>query len=353
MLRNLVGQHFIFGFEGTSVSSELKSFIKEYCPSGFILFKHNVESPQQLVELCTQLQKASSSPLFIGIDQEGGRVMRLGPPFIQAPPAHTVASTKNPSLAFELSKLMGEELLSVGINLNFSPVCDVLVNEFNAVIGDRAYGGEPATVSQYCIQTIRGFLKSGILPCAKHYPGHGTPQEDSHLELPKSDAPLEILVNREFKPFAAAIEARVPFIMTAHILYSYFDKHLPATLTPSAMSYLREKMNFPGIIISDDMNMKAVSKNFGEDEALALATEAGIDILLYCDQDLSHHVKLWENLYQLAEEESFVLNLLEQSYSRISKIKTSYLTSPIPSPNTWQTTIDKSKQQKLLKKIPE
>ena len=191
---------------------------------------------------------------MVAIDHEGGRVLRLGEPFTQFPPAAVVGRTRNPDLAYRVGHAMGVELASVGIDLSFAPVLDVHSNPANPVIGDRAFGSDPALVSEMGIALMRGLHDGGVLSCGKHFPGHGDTEKDSHLELPvvrRSRAELE---QTELVPFRAAIAAGVPMLMSAHVLYPALDPEHPATLSRAILTdLLRGELHFDGVVASDDL----------------------------------------------------------------------------------------------------
>jgi len=350
-LKNIVGAHFIFGFSGTQVSEQTISLIKEIRPAGFIVMGDNYESPEQVFDVCTDLQTVSPEPLIISVDQEGGRVSRLKEPFLKAPTAQKLGQINSPKLCFEIAHAIGRELLSVGINLDFLPVCDILTNLKNTVIADRAFSSDEHIVTALASAMTRGLQKAGVMACAKHFPGHGDTLIDSHMDLPHSDTTLDELKKRELIPFQRAFKSGAATVMSAHILSKALDPTMPVTLSPQALGFLRKEMRFSGLIISDDMNMGALTQNYQEDEALYLAVTAGIDILLYCDSDHDHHRELYELLYKKAETDSTVLNKLQESYIRLQKIRETYLTNPLPKENSWKTIIGCEEHQDLLKNI--
>ena len=346
-LIKLVCSHFIVGLEGMSASPKTLSFIKNFHPAGFILMGHNCESPQQVFDLTMSLQKVSVSPLLICVDQEGGRVKRLKSPFLQFPPAWDLGKKNSPKLVFEGAHALGVELRSVGVNLNCAPVCDVFTNPKNEVIGNRAYSSDIEIVGGLSSAMTRGLQKANVLACAKHFPGHGDTYVDSHIDLPHVATSLEVLSTREFLPFKKCIRSGVASIMTAHLMCDGLDKKNPATLSLNTLNLLSYDLRFNGLIISDDMNMGALSKNYGEEEALIEASLAGIDQLLYCDCDHTHHENLFEILLKRAEKDPKLQEQLNLSAEKLRKKRIEFQLSHMPKKNEWQKGIGSPEHKKI------
>ena len=284
--QNQIGELFISGFEGTSLSDETRSFIKNKNIGGIILFAHNYETPEQVTSLNKDIQSCQNNfPIWISVDQEGGRVQRFTKPFTIIPTAEVIGNSDSPTAIFEISQMMAKELRSVGINLNFCPVADILTNSKNPVIGNRAFSSNPEIVAKSVTAMIRGHLTHGVQACVKHFPGHGDTLQDSHDELPKIDVSLETLESRELIPFTKAFKSRCSMVMTAHILNPKLDNQFPATLSEFTLkTILRKKLRYSKVIISDDMEMKAITHHYGELEAPILALKAGCDLLIYRSQ---------------------------------------------------------------------
>ena len=276
------GQLIISGIKGTSLLPEEVEFIKNEKLGGIILFSHNFEDPAQLAELVNNIQKHRDEyPLFISVDQEGGRVVRFKKHFTQLPAMLDLAKLDSPKLVFEAHQIIAKELAACGINLSFSPVCDILTNPDNKAIGDRAYGTDAETVEKYISAAIRGLQTSGLLSCAKHFPGHGGTTQDSHFELPLVKTSLADLRSREMIPFIKASKSRVEFMMMAHLMVDAIDDKLPTSLSARAYDFLRQETKFTKIVITDDMEMKAIADRFSIEEAAVMAMKAGTDMLLY------------------------------------------------------------------------
>lgn len=276
------GQLIISGIKGTTLLPEEIAFIKNEKLGGIILFSQNFEDPAQLAELVNSIQKLRDEyPLFISVDQEGGRVVRFKTHFTQFPSVMDLAKTNSPKLVYEMHEVLAKELAACGINLSYSPCCDILTNPENKVVGDRSYGTDAETVEKYISAAIRGLQTNGILACAKHFPGHGDTSQDSHFELPLVKTSLETLRSRELVPFIKASKSRVEFMMMAHLMVDAIDDKLPTTLSPKAYEFLRNETKFTKIVITDDMEMKALSDKFSIEESAVMAINAGADMLLY------------------------------------------------------------------------
>lgn len=276
------GQLIISGIKGTSLLPEEIEFIKNEKLGGIVLFAHNFEDPAQLAELVNSIQKLRDEyPLFISVDQEGGRVVRFKKHFTQFPSMLDLAKTDSPKLVFEVHQILAKELAACGINLSYSPCCDILTNPDNTAIGDRAYGRDAETVEKYISAAIRGLQTNGVLACAKHFPGHGDTTQDSHFELPLVKTDLQVLKEREMIPFIKASKSRVEFMMMGHLMVDAIDNKLPTSLSPKAYEFLRNETKFTKIVITDDMEMKAIADRFTIEEAAVMAINAGTDMLLY------------------------------------------------------------------------
>ena len=274
---------------GWKTDTQAAAIVEELSVGGVILMGRNAAPPNELREKIADLQAKAKAhglpPLFVAIDQEGGRIQRLTPPdYARHPSAREIGLTGDVEKARSEARAIGEELKAVGVNWNFAPVLDVNNNPKNPVIGDRSYSDDPELVSQMGVAAVRGFQEdAGILACGKHFPGHGDTETDSHHALPRIPHPRSRLEAIELVPFRAAIAAGIGAIMTSHIVFPALDAKLPATLSPSILTgLLREEMGFDGLIITDCLEMKGVAEGWGSAEAAVLAALAGADILLCC-----------------------------------------------------------------------
>jgi beta-N-acetylhexosaminidase len=279
------GQLLFVGFSGTSVPPELAARIREGRIGGVVLFRRNIEDPAQVRALTAELHRLAppDAPLTIAIDQEGGRVQRLRKPWTEWPPMRALgARSLEDTRAF--ARALALELLDAGFDLDFAPVVDVDSNPDNPVIGDRSFARDPATVSRHAVAQIEVMQELGVATCAKHFPGHGDTDLDSHLALPKLDLDRARLDRTELPPFRAAVAAKVASIMTAHVLFPKLDPKRPATLSPEIMAVLRDELAYDGLVISDDIEMKAVADHFSVEERSLGILRAGVDVILACSQ---------------------------------------------------------------------
>ncbi len=344
-MNNLIGQHIIIGLSGLTLTSEEKQFIVENDIGGVVLFARNVQSPEQIAALTKELQNlrhqtTSKAPLFIGIDMEGGRVARLKAPFTQWPPIKKLGDMDSPNAAFSLAYFMGMELKSVGINLDFAPCIDIFTNPQNTVIGDRSPGIDAELVARIGSALVRGYVKADVIPCPKHFPGHGNTLIDSHEDLPIEDATLDRLKAVELIPFRKAFRSRANMLMTAHIKFTNVDPEWPVTLSELFLKkILRQDLRYRGLIITDDLDMKALAKHYDKKKIPVQALKAGADLLLYCNEPDSPP-KALEGITKSLESGELNKKDLETTYKRILDIKNKTLTKPEPfAPEEYQKII--------------
>ena len=321
-----IGQLFMVGFMGTTVTPELASFIKDYKPGGVILFSRNLESIEQIVALTNDLQRCSAhSPLLISIDQEGGRVSRLPKGFTIFPPCELIGRCNSTELAYAAAATTAKELRAVGINMNMAPVLDVNSNPDNPVIGDRAFGSISDVVSEMALVTAAGLQDNKVVACGKHFPGHGDTNADSHKELPVVEASRERLEAVELPPFRRAAAAGVETMMTAHVLYKALDDHLPATLSPKIITHLlREQIRYDGVVLTDDLEMHAIVDHYGPGDAAVRAVLAGCDVLLIC-KDREREIAAFDSVEKAVASGTIATARLDQSVMRIQRVKQRYL----------------------------
>jgi len=283
--RRTAGALFMVGIPGHVIDPKTRKFLEAYRPGGVILFRRNVRSAAQLQRLTAEIHAISAGPSpIVAIDHEGGRVHRLPRPFTHFPPASQVAAAGGVRVARAVGEAMGRELAAVGIDLDFAPVLDVATNHRNQVIGDRAFGTDPQTVARCALALARGLLAAGVVPCGKHFPGHGGTVGDSHRVLPRDRRSRRELRAVDLVPFERAIAARLPALMTAHVVYPALDPTRPATLSRRiAHDLLRRRLGFAGVLFSDDLEMQAVAGRRRPERAAVAALEAGCDMLLVCE----------------------------------------------------------------------
>jgi beta-N-acetylhexosaminidase len=280
------GEIVIGGFAGTSLPDSFARALREGRRGGAILFKRNVEGgAAQVAGLVRAIRAASGDQCLVGVDQEGGRVARLGAPLLRVPPMRTVASWGDEAFARRIARALGAELAALGVTMNFAPVLDVNTHPNNPVIGDRSFGDDPDRCARFGVAWLQGLQSAGLLACGKHFPGHGDTSEDSHFNLPVVGRSRQTIEDVNLVPFRAAAAAGVASLMTAHVLYPAIDPQLPATLSPSACTDLRERVGFRGMLVSDDLEMRAIALRWPIEEASVQAVAAGCDALLVCSDD--------------------------------------------------------------------
>jgi beta-N-acetylhexosaminidase len=327
-----IGQLLIGSFPGTVIPPELRSLAKEFDLGGTILFSRNVEAPEQVAELAGGLEGLGREmPAWVSVDQEGGRVARLKEPFTRWPPMAVLGRAGSDALAERFGRALARELRAVGITLDYAPVLDIHTNPRNPVIGDRAFAARADEVARIGRVVIRALQSEGVAACGKHFPGHGDTSTDSHLELPLVEHPPDRLRAVEFEPFRAAIREDVAFIMTAHVLVPSLDGSVPATLTPAVVqALLRDELGFQGVILSDDLEMKAVSAHTPVPAAAVQAIKAGCDAVLVCSGDVDLQAATLEALVKAVESGEISQRRLDDALMRLRRAKVRFLAAERP-----------------------
>jgi len=316
------------GFDGKTLPPHFAAWLAKGLVGGVVLFARNIDSPEQVRSLCDEIRAAvkpgDPSPL-IAVDQEGGRVARFKkPPYTVFPPARACSLFGNAcaDIARSFGEAVGSELRASGIDINFAPVLDVDSNPANPVIGDRSFSSLPEEAGRLGIEFAKGLSASGIIPVGKHFPGHGDAATDSHEELPIVEASRETLSARELVPFSMAIQENIPALMTAHVVYPALDPLLPATISEKILGgLLRKKLHFRGPIISDALEMKAISQRWSVGEAALLAVMAGCDIVLVCNGE-ELQAEAIERIEREARENAIFLRYLETASLRSGRLRT-------------------------------
>lgn len=325
-LQEKIGQRLMTGFSGTEMPEEFRQAVKKHKIGNVVLFEDNIRDCEQLKQLCQDIQdliqKETGHSAFIAIDQEGGIVTRLQEDAVNVPGAMALGASGDPENAYRAGLLVGQELRSLGPNINFAPTVDVNSNRNNPVIGVRSYGDDPDMVARFAARSVQGLLDGGVLCTAKHFPGHGDTDTDSHLALPCVDKPLEELEKMELVPFRAAIKAGVSAVMTTHILFPQIEPDtVPATMSRRIIKgLLRERLGFRGIIVSDCMEMKAISGHYGIPNGTLAAFKAGVDLV-----EISHHPQWCAEaavcVLEAAEAGEVDLEEMDASVNRILEYK--------------------------------
>jgi beta-N-acetylhexosaminidase len=281
-LTSQIARMFCFGFDGLTPTTDLRDLV-QLGVQHVILFARNVTDGEQAFELTSQIKQLSTQPVMICIDQEGGRVRRLREGFTPIPAMRSLGQTGDEKLARRVGEVLGRELRSVNIDVDFAPCMDVDTNPANPVIAARSFGSDPELVSRLGCAVLKGMQEQTVAACVKHFPGHGDTQIDSHLALPRVNHSMERLNAIELPPFKAAIDAGVASIMSAHVIVEPLDDHYPATLSAIVLEKMvRERFGFDGVIFTDDFEMKAIADHYGFEEAIIRGVLAGCDVILIC-----------------------------------------------------------------------
>ncbi len=327
-LEEQIGQLLMVGFWGSTPSQEIIDLIQRYQVGNIILFSRNIRDACQVLELTQSLQMIAKEaghrfPLFIAIDQENGIVQRLGETATIFPGNMALGAIGSEEIAYKVALATGRELKALGINMNLAPVVDVNNNPANPVIGVRSFGEDPQQVARLGAAIVKGYHTAGIVSCLKHFPGHGDTAVDSHLALPMIPYALQRLEALELLPFRSGIEARAESVMIAHVSFPALTQHdmLPATLSPAIVqALLREKLGFTGLILSDCLEMKAISETFGTQLGAVMALQAGIDLVL-----VSHHYVQQrgsiEAVQQAVQAHKLPPQTVQQAAQRVLRLK--------------------------------
>ncbi len=352
-----VGQLVIAGFDGPTVPAELWSIAREFELGGLILFARNIEEPLQIAEQAYAAKRFKQElPMWVSVDQEGGRVQRIRRPLTEWPPLATLGRCGDERLAIEFANALALELRALGVTMNFAPVLDVATNSGNPVIGDRAIGQHAPDVSRLGQAIVTAIQGAGVAACGKHFPGHGDTSADSHLCLPVVQLEEPRLREVEVEPFRSAITAGVSALMTAHVSYPAFDDQYPATLSSAIVSkLLRTELCFDGLIMTDDMEMGAIVNNYDAVEASVLAVAAGCDVLLLCGSDHARHVSIIEGIIHAVENGRLPEKRLEDALNRQRRTKEKFLSGDLlwrpPSAEELKTVIGCEQHQKIASEM--
>ena len=315
-MEKLVYQMFILG------SGECLDRALEKGLGGVIFFTPDIESEKQFKDLIRNIKKKAAVPPFLSIDQEGGRVERtenICPRRLSA----RYAYEKGEDFLISQTKEIASELKDYGINLNFAPVADVNTNPKNPIIGERAFSSNADKVINGVDIVSKIYRQNGIIPCVKHFPGHGDADSDSHKTLPKIDLPLEEMEKIHIKPFKYAVENNIEMVMAAHLHCTCFDKEtVPASLSKNAIGYLRNTLKYDGVVISDDMVMKGVQA-YGSFEAVKMGIDAGLDMFIFRSADKNAFDTI-EKLVKAAQKDKSLAEKIMNSNKRIKNLKEKY-----------------------------
>ncbi len=324
-----IGQMLLVGVPGSKISDNSEEIIKKYLPGGIILFGYNLAGKEEIKKFISDLQQhslgSSRIPLFISIDQEGGRVKRIKQGVTQFPGNMAFGVIDDSELVYDAARILGIQLRLLGVNMNLAPVLDVNNNPLNPVINTRSFGSRVNDVSEMGISYIKGLQKSQCISVGKHFPGHGDTDKDSHITLPEIPYGIERLKDVEFPPFVKAIDAGVECIMTAHISFpKILHNHLPATISKRFLSeILRHDMGFRGLVITDDLEMKAISKMMDIGEAAVKSIIAGTDIVLISTHGDSIE-KVASSIKEAVKTGRISVKRIDSSVKRVIEMKLRY-----------------------------
>lgn len=331
-----IGQLVIVGLDGTEMDEQAQKLIETYKVGGFILFKRNIETAEQTVALLNGLKqtnaKSNTAPLFLSVDEEGGRVSRMPDQFVKIPTNQTIGKTGDPELARQIGEVIAKEIGALGFNMDFAPVLDIFSNPKNTVIGDRSFGNNPQQVSRFGTKMMQGLSSEQMIPVIKHFPGHGDTLIDSHEGLPIVHKTKDQLKEFELIPFVQAIKQGAEVVMVAHIQLPKLDASHPASLSePVITGLLREELQFEGLIITDDLTMGAITEHYDTGQAAVQAFLAGSDLLLVC-HDYDSEFAAIQALKQAAVDGTLSQGRIDESVYRILKIKQKYQMSDNETP---------------------
>ncbi|MBW2440227.1 MAG: glycoside hydrolase family 3 protein [Deltaproteobacteria bacterium] len=324
--KQLAGQRLMVGFDGPALNDDLKFLINEFKVGGVILFTINIESPDQIRDLCRSMQDYAQNchqpPLFIAIDQEGGQVARLQAPFTIFPGNPHMKSEDD---AIYFAKTTAAELNQVGINMNMAPVMDVSPANSDSIMAERTFGSDPTWVSRLGVKVIEHLQLNNIMAVAKHFPGIGRTTLDSHMDMPILHDDLSAIKQFDLIPFEAGILSGVSGVMLSHIFYARLDPHWPASLSPPiANNLLRHQMGFNGLVLTDDLDMGAIAKHYDMQTAIHQILASDIDLTLICHKGPNIEIAFEEILKGITDSDDLKTRGLA-SVERIMKAKRKYL----------------------------
>lgn len=353
--RKLCGQLIVGGFDGDDVPADVRQSLAQGELGGLILFKRNLPTVDAAHAICMAAAAAAPDdlPPLLGVDQEGGRVVRLPEAVLRLPPLRVFGKIGDPELVRRAAELVGLQLAALGFNMNFTPVLDVDSNPNNPIIGDRAFSSDPDSVGRLGRAFIEGLQAAGVMACGKHYPGHGDTIKDSHFDLPLVAHDKQRLDAVELPPFRIASLRGVAALMTAHVVYSGLDPGVPATLSHRICTgLLRSEIGFSGVLFSDDLEMKALADHYEIEQSAIQAIRAGCDVLLIC-HDLELQERARAALAARAEADSDFRTRCQQAFSRFIQARRRCPPRPKKSSDALQAVLADRGASELLAAIDE
>lgn len=369
-LRDDIGQLLWIGYPGPP-SPALRGRLARGEAGATVLFKRNLPitaatgaggEPQELCDLDALValtgelhaRAPDGTPALIAIDQEGGSVQRVRAPATRWPAMAAVGRFADPEdavIAEAVGRAIGDELAALGFDIDFAPVLDVHTNPANPIIGDRAFGTEPEAVARRALAFARGLDAAGVIACGKHFPGHGDTATDSHLELPRIDHDWDRLERVELLPFRRAAAAGLPMIMTAHVVFAALDPSRPATLSPEVVTgLLRGRLGYRGVIVSDDLDMRAIADHVGVGAAAVAAVRAGCDVLLLCE-DEDHQAQAGAALIREAEADAELRRRVGEAADRVRALKRAHAAARARRPAASRDAVGSAAHRRLAERL--
>ncbi|MFH0813510.1 MAG: beta-N-acetylhexosaminidase, partial [Pseudomonadota bacterium] len=318
-----IGQRLVIGIRGTSLDEATRSHLKEISPGGVILFSRNISHPDQVRNLIRDIKETVQPSPLIAVDQEGGLVVRFFRDVTIMPGNMALGAIDSPDLAYKQGVLMARELKAIGFDLNLAPVVDVVTTYDNPGITIRSFGSDSPKVATLAVNFVQGTQSSGMGAVAKHFPGKGAASKDAHFDLPKVDIPWNEMLSTHLLPFQECIKNGIKGVMSSHVIYPNIPgcEKFPATFSSRlTRQYLREKLNFKGVIFSDDLEMGAITKFFPFEEAVVKALKAGHDMVLICSDYEKQRLTL-QVLRKAYEVDSVILKEMDESVERIDRLR--------------------------------
>ncbi len=348
-----VGSVMVVGMAGPEADPDLLERITAGRAGGVILFARNILSPAQVARLNATLRQAAPEgrAIFLAVDQEGGRVQRLRAPMTVWPPMARLGQVDDPGLTQEVGRAMGRDLALLGFNLDFAPVLDVVQSQDNTVIGDRSFGADPALVARHGLAFARGLMQGGVLPCGKHFPGHGGPVADSHVALPVERRARAELAQLDWVPFEAFIQAGMPMLMTAHVVFEALDDRRQGSLSKAINTdLLRGELGFAGVLVSDDLEMAAISGTRSPGEAALRALLSGVDLLLMCE-GAERQLQALDFVVQQAENNEEVRVRVQEAAARVDALRQRIQAPPEVDPESAEEQVLDGVHRKVLARL--
>lgn len=320
-----IEQTLIIALDTTKAKQEIQQILENHQIGGVLLYKKNYTTYSDMIEFINFIkqtnQKAGNPPIFISIDQEGGRVNRIPPDFKNLPSAYALAQTQNEEIIKEAANITARILSNAGVNMNFAPVLDIKRFANNHAIGDRSYSENKEVVAKYGNIYMKEMQERNVLPVIKHFPGHGLTKKDTHFRLPTINSKIEEIEKEDMMPFKKLIENGADAMLVSHIIIKGFSKGYPASVSREVIKYIEDKLQFKGLIVTDDMRMKAMVMSYGKNNAVKKAVLAGNDMIVmkYSEKD-----RVYEKLEKLVSNNKIEESEIDRRVEKILKMKEKY-----------------------------